>query len=318
MTYRQMRAMATCEWLAAVMLTGAGFCLMTSPVAAQDSDRAPAASASVIVLRSDAASLGVDVDAIDAALLRDLTTIAGIDRPQVSPMAFEEIQLNAGCSDQTRACLSAIAGMAQVNGLIVRSISMVNGALQLDLVHFDVASNDDPARASAIGDPQQLVSGMASTVRRLFGIPELVLPSAASAETSTEPVAVTPSQPASATNNDSPVLTIVSIATLAVGAGVGIAGILFASSASSSFDDYKRIDVTDEDSAAAADAAFSDAESQATVANILMPMGGALLVGGAVMLVIGLSGRDDDHSASTQLAVAPTPDGGVLWLSGAL
>lgn len=313
MTYWQVRAMETCGRLAIALLSS--LCLWgTASVSAQVAAEAIVSHPGVIVLRSDTAELGVNADAIDAALLRDLMTVGGMDRPQVSPMAYEEIQLNAGCSEASRECLAAIAAMAQVNGLVVRSLSKVGATLQLEVVYFDAASHDDPARASAEGDAQQLEANMPSLVRRLFNIPEVAVPTAVTAPT-TAPVAT--QGPPAATQSGINGLTIASIVTLAVGAGVGVAGIVVGSSASSAFDDYKNTDVTDAESAAAADAAFSDAESRATLANILMPIGGALLVGGVVMLVIGL-GNDSEDAATTQVAIAPTPHGGVLLLSGAL
>jgi hypothetical protein len=151
-------------------------------------------------------------------------------------------------------------------------------------------------------------------VRKLFGIPEVAV-QAAQAPTS-EPTPTTPSTPTQDEGGMN-TLTVASIVTLAVGAGVGIAGVVVGMSAQSTFDDYKQTSVTDRTSAAAADATYNRAQSQATLANVLMPIGGALIVGGVVMLVMGLN--DSGHEAgSAQVAFVPSSHGGTVFVSGSL
>jgi hypothetical protein len=271
-------------------------------------------SLTVTVLRSNGPDIGAVGDPIDAALLRDLAGIAGIDNAQFSPIEYEEIQLTVGCGDQSRQCLAAIAGMAQVSGLVLRSVVKVGTALQLDIVYFDASSQDEPARASFTGDAGQVVAAVPPLVRKLFGIPEVAGPVVAAA-----PVVVSaPAASISPERTDSGgvnTLTVASIVTLAVGVGVGLAGVVVGMSASSTFADYKNTVVTDQASARQASAKFSDADSQGTVANILMPIGGALVIGGAIMLYLGLN-SDSESAPATQVVVAPMPQGGVLLVSG--
>jgi len=281
---------------------------------AQAPATAPNAALAVTVLRSNGPDVGAVGEPVDAALLRDLASIAGIDNAQFSPIEYEEIQLTVGCGDQSRECLSAIAGMAQVSGVVLRSVVKSGSALQLDLVYFDTSSQDEPARASVTGDAAQLAAAVPSLVRKLFGIPDVAPPVAAAPPVANSaPAAATDAAPSGSGGVNT--LTIASIVTLAVGVGVGLAGVVVGASASSTFDDYKNTAVTDEASARRANSTFSDAESKATVANILMPLGGALVVGGAIMLVLGL-GADSEDAPATQVALAPMSQGGVLVVSG--
>lgn len=296
-----------------------GLCAWDVCALAQAPTEPNAGGLKVTVLRSTAPDTAAFADSIDATLVRDLSGIAGIDQPQLSPIEYEEVQLAVGCVGQTRECLSAIAGMSQVSGLIVRSLSQAGTALQLDLVYFDTSSQDEPARASATGDADQLVDQVPVLVRRLFGIPEVPVPAVAAASAEESDGAATAAAPARASDRGTGGingLTLASIVTLAVGAGVGVAGIVVGASSAASFDDYKRTNVTDRESATEASAAYDDASSQATVANVLIPIGGALLIGGAILLVVGLSSDDDD--AATQVSVAPSRHGGTLMIAGAL
>lgn len=294
-----------------------GLCALHTGVAARAQETAtpPDGTLTVTVLRSNGPDIGAVGEPVDAALLRDLAGIAGIDNAQFSPIEYEEIQLTVGCGDQSRECLAAITGMAQVSGLVLRSVVKSGSALQLDLVYFDASSQDEPARASFTGNSDQLAAAVPSLVRQLFGIPDVAAPVAAAAAPAVVTAPVASTSPAPSPSGGASTLTIASIVTLAVGVGVGLAGVVVGASAASTFDDYKNTAVTDQASARRASGLFSDAESKATIANVLMPIGGALVIGGAIMMVLGLN-SDSDGAAGTQVAVAPVRQGGVLMVAG--
>jgi len=294
----------------------------------ETSTRAP----QVMVLRSSGSGVGTSREAIDAALLRGLSAIAGINNVQLSPVDYEDVQLTVGCNDQSRDCLATIADTAQVSGLVVRSLRKMGAGLQLDVVYFDVSSRDAPAWATEIGDEQHLLASVPSLVRSLFGLPEV--PVAVADEVPRETAAAfEPASPGVASSDlessDTPVtasvgddginmMSVASIATLAAGVGTVAIGVIVWASASAAFDDYKGVAATDAASARRASAAFSDAESKATLANVLLPIGGALMVGGVVMLAVGLSDSEAESATATHVSFVPSLTGGAVMVSGAL
>lgn len=284
----------------------------------------------VMVLRSSGSEVSASVDAIDAALLHGLSSIAGIDNAELSPVQYEEVQLAVGCDDQSRECLAAIADTARVTGLFVRSLRRVGAGLQLDVVYFDASSRDAPAQASESGDAQHILASIPSVVRRLFGLPDV--PVAVAAEVPAERTLSKPAWSQAARSNPAAsnkratepvgddgmhVLTAASIVTLAAGAGALALGVVLGASASADFDDYRGMEVTDPESARRASATFDDANAKATVANVLMPTGGVLLVGGVVMLAVGLSDSEAEPAA-THVSFLPSRTGGAVMVSGAL
>src|ERR1700741_2766630 len=80
----------------------AALLLLSSQAAAQAAAEPAAGSSSlqVALLRTPQGEPGAAAEAIDGALLRDLSALAGIDRPTVSPIDYAEIQLTVGCSDE--------------------------------------------------------------------------------------------------------------------------------------------------------------------------------------------------------------------------
>jgi hypothetical protein len=271
----------------------------------------------VAVLRATQGDAGTAAEAIDGALLRDLAGIAGIENPTVSPIDYAEIQLTVGCSDEGRECLAQVAQMVQVDAVVVRKLAVEAGRSTLTLVYLDATAPDAPATAEQVAEgdqaAQQLTHAVPSLVRKLFGIPEPV--TAAAAPSSSEPAT---SAPAGAARSDVQVssdgggVSPLTWVALGVGAGVLGAGIVVGVGAQNTFDDFKAIDVHDEDDAKRANDKFDSAESKGKVATILFPAGAAVLALGATLLVLDLS--DDGGSEETQVGVTPLPGGALLAL----
>src|SRR5262245_5659678 len=106
-------------------------------LAAQDAAPATASALKVAVLRTTQGDAGAAAEAIDGALLRDLSALAGIERPTVSPIDYAEIQLTVGCADEGRQCLSSIAQMVQVDAVVVRKLVVEPAGARLELVYLD-------------------------------------------------------------------------------------------------------------------------------------------------------------------------------------
>lgn len=261
------------------------------------------------VLRSTGSAIPAALaNDVDAALLRDLRSIAGIEDPMVSPVEYAEIQLSVGCSDETRGCLETIARTAEVSALVVRELSTAeDGTVRLELRYFDAASTDPPAAARSeapLASSAALTAEVPSLVRRLFGIPEVAAPA---------PHAPAPEgAPPPAARADDRGAPVVAWTVIGAGAVVLTAGIVVGAVAASDYEDWKKRPI---DSMAQADEASDELDalsSRALVANVLMPVGVVALGVGVALLLFDAG---DDEPAP--LDVAPSKDGAVVTLRGA-
>lgn len=298
-------------------LACAALLLWVSHGAAQAGPAGEAASGGslkVALLRTTQGDAGAAAEAIDGALLRDLSGIAGIDRPTVSPIDYAEIQLTVGCSDEARQCLSSIAQMVQVDAIVVRRLVVEPNRARLEIVYLDTTASDEPARAEQIGEGSDPAGGLAasvpSLVRRLFGIPEPVAAAAPEAERGpaheTVAAAETDTTPRAESGGVGP-LTWVALGAGAAALGVGV---VLGISANGSNDDYQSAPVDTEEEREAALEKLDAAKGKGIAATILIPTGAALLALGATLLIIDLSGGGDESGA--EVAVQPL-DGGALF-----
>ena len=93
------------RWKAMLPVAAAALALAGPPLGVRAS--AQPAAPSVGVVRSTDDAMQPLADPVDAALLRDLAVIAGIDAPVVSPLDYAEIELGVGCFEPSRDCLLA-------------------------------------------------------------------------------------------------------------------------------------------------------------------------------------------------------------------
>ncbi|MFI5307184.1 MAG: hypothetical protein ACHQ53_07530 [Polyangiales bacterium] len=314
-----------CSALAALLglLAARGAALAQAPSSADPpeagSGTAPSQQASslrVAVLRTTQGEGGATADAVDAALLRDLAELAGIEKPTVSPIDYAEIQLTVGCSDEGKACLSSIAQMVQVDGVVVRRLTVEQGRMTLTLLHFDATATDEPAHAEETFEGadagKAAVAAVPSLVRRLFGIPEPVVAAAVPAPASAL-VATSPGPTSATTDRAGGGVGALSVVTLAAGAGILTGGLVVGASAKSSFDEFKAIKVVTEDDARRANSKFDAVKSKALAANVLMPSGAAVLALGAALLVLDLT-RGGPHD--TEVSLLSLRGGAMLTLRG--
>jgi hypothetical protein len=264
-------------------------------------------------------------DAVDAALLRDLSAIAGIESPVVSPVDYAEVQLGVGCSDEARACLLAITRAVRVDALVLRRLRVdEQGNGQLELTYFEAASNDVPTTVetkAAAAQMSELVAAVPSLVRRLFGIAEIAEPAFAPPPVAPVTSNVPTSQPAedrAPAPGDEPRLSAATWITLGAGAAVLTAGIVVGWTAQQDFDDWKNEPVGSRGEAEGARAAFDGIRSRAIAADVLMAVG-AIGVGlGATLLVLDL-GRDAERNGShARFAVTPAQGGAIVRVEGTM
>lgn len=287
-----------------------GACLW--PLAMAGVARAEPAS-NVVVLRSADASTSTELsEAVDAALLRDLSAIAGIDQPVVSPVDYVEVQLNLGCSEESRACFESIAATLGVSAVVLRTLRATSdGGRRLELRYFVLGSRDEPAVVSAqVGAEAdaELVAQVPVLVRQLFGIPE-VAPAAA-------PVEPPPPKPVPIASDDEGPSLVLPVVTIGVGAALLATGIVVGALAQHDFDAWKKSPVGSTEQAADADAEYGALEDRALIANVLMPAGAVVLAAGGTWLALELSSDDAPGGAQARVALVPTAGGLALAASG--
>lgn len=288
-----------------------------TPVVQADGDAQDAASFRVAVLLQTQSELSGLAGAIDGAMLRDLSDLAGIERPTVSPIDYAEIQLAVGCSDEGRSCLVAIAQMLQVEAVVVRRLQLDGERVVLTLLHFDARTGGEPAHADRVAERAEaervLPQAVPSLVRALFGIPEPRIDSSAAVSEAHAPSTV-PLPPVQRQSSPAGLGKIGVLTWVALAAGVGVlgAGVAIGASANGDYDEFKARPVRSQSDALQAEDRFATVETKAVVANVLMPSGAAILAFGGVLLVLDLS----RHEERATVALRPLPGGALLTLSG--
>lgn len=295
-------------------------------VSAQSPPQSPA-TVSLLLDTGDGVPAGV-ADAVDEAVLAAVDETSCCQAPAVSPAPYLDVQLTVGCEGDTSECLSAIAQMAEVDLVIVRRLSVdASGTTTLQLIsgRADAAHGVEAVQATrGAAARQELIGETRGLVRKLVGGPNEAesdvgqspavpgQPVASSTESAPAPLDAADSLPEDAPSETpgpvQPVTWIVGgvgVAILAAGAVVGLL-------ASGAFDDVKKTEVQTH---ADADRVHSDLDAagdQATLANVLLPVGGAVLTAGIVLLFMDLSSEPGEPS----LAVAADHHGLAVTVRG--
>ncbi len=268
------------------------------------------------VVRSTSGSTPADlVEAIDAALLRDLAGIAGIAEPVVSPIDLAEIQLSVGCADDGRPCLESIARAAGVGALLVRALSADDqGAVRLELRYFDSGSRDEPRAVSTQVPAEQsgaLVDAVPGLVRELFGIPEVAAPAE---RTEGEPRALGEPEPqfAASSSRAQAGSSVVPWILMGAGAAALTTGVIVGAIASDDFQAWKSRPLRTDADAQQANEDFDDIEARAIGADIAMVGGGVVLGLGVTLLALELGADDTTENEPASLSLEPRGDGALL------
>jgi hypothetical protein len=250
--------------------------------------------ADVAVMRETSGQLPAGVtEAVDAALLRVLGEVAGIQKPTLSPVDYGEVQLTVGCSDESSGCLSAITRIAEVDAIVVRQLGVApDGTLALRILYFDEAGGSTHVQRGAPADQgQQLAHAVPDMVRTLFQIPEPAPPSAvaAPADAAPPPLASSSSGPAAATRDRGGSISVLTWVALAAGAATLGTGVVLGITAESDYDRWKSMRVRTPAEAEDANQQFSSIGTRGTLANVMIPAGAVLLGAGAVLFGLDLS-----------------------------
>lgn len=252
------------------------------------------AAAQDVALVATTAGEGVDAElgpSIDGAL-REAAVDAGLEVRSEAALDLAELQLALGCEGD--ACLSAVASELGAAELLVPRLRAAGAELVLTIDRFDAASASMSATAerralsSSVG---QLLDEMNDMVRELFGLEEVPLEEPA--EPAVDPVVEPePSGPDGGRAAAAGVIAGLGVVALGVGFGVGAAS----QDAAQRYADHPLETPQD---AADALAELRSAQDQATVANVMFVVGGALAAAGVTWLVIELAiGGSDDASAT--------------------
>jgi hypothetical protein len=280
--------------------------------------------ADVAVMRESSGQIAPNViESVDAALLRALGEVAGIRKPTLSPVAYGEVQLTVGCSDESNACLAAITHIAEADAVVVRHLSVEpDGTVALRILYFDEAGGPAHVRAAVLADHvQELAQAVPDLVRRLFEIPEPppqgVSAAIAAGAGMSPPVAIAASVSTPATTDrGTPISTLTWVA---LGAGVATlgTGIVLGITAQSDYDDLNNTPVHTPSEADDANEQFSSITTRGTLANVLIPAGAVVLGAGAVLMGIDLLAHDSDAEATqARVQLIPLPSGGAVSVRG--
>lgn len=269
----------------------------------------PQPQADVAVMRETRGQIAASVtEAVDAALLRALGEVAGIQKPTLSPVDYGEVQLTVGCSDESKECLSAITRIAEVDAIVVRELSVApDGTLALRILYFDEAGGSTHVQTAApAADAQQLPQAVPDLVRTLFQIPEPAAPSAAApAAAAPSPGASSSSGPEAATRDGGASVSALTWIALAAGAATLGTGVVLGVTAESDYDRWKSMRVRTRAEAQDANQEFSSIGTRGTLANVMIPAGAVLLAAGAVLLGLDLTAE-----------VTQAPSGGAVAVRG--
>jgi hypothetical protein len=250
---------------------------------------------------------------VDAALSNAVAEVAAIREPFFSPVAYGEVQLTVGCSDESVACMAAIAETAQADAVLVRQLAADDHeAVRLRLLYFRRSDGQPPVHAevSASRDHQaQLIDAVSDLVRGVLGLVQARMAQTAMRSASDRAVRGRP--------HGRPTPTPLTWILLGAGTAVLAPGVALALSADADYDDYRRTEIDTREDVARARSDFDSIETRATWANVLIPAGALTLGVGVALLAIDLSGpAPSDQRDQTRLFVVPSESGAVVAVRG--
>jgi hypothetical protein len=302
----RVRLAAPYGWAVLVLCAAA---IHPQPAGAQD-------RADVALIRDTSPGVPADVaNAIDAQLVLDLVDLRGARNVLVSPVTYAEVQLAVGCSDESVACLSAIADTAAAGAVLVRRLVIdASGSIHLRTLYFDRVATRPPAHAatSATLDRRaELVASIPNLLRTLLG---RTTHERARQSSSAEVASIPRSAP-----REAPAVAAATWITLAGGALLLAPGIGLALSAEADYDAFRRQPIETRADADRARRDFGSIETRATWSSVLIPAGAIALGVGAVLLGMDLTAGDEaDGDSADGVFLAPLARGAMLGVRGSL
>jgi hypothetical protein len=282
------------------VLLGAVFALPAS-ASADEAEQPTTAVLQPATSHSDDARLAGAVERVLRAHMDDLDVVTVAGTPA---LGLSDLQLAVGCVGETDSCLQAVAEQIEVEALLLSSIDRADDALVLTVTFFDAR---DGGRQSAMrreegrGAANRLLEGIDPLLRELFGLPAPVGPARAASDIEDEPA-----------RSGRPALPWVV-------AGVGLAGLITGGAlgfvARGTENDYAAVTVDTAADAERAGNLFDKSRRQARAAHAMLGVGGALVVGGIVLLFV-MGGSEDEEPRDLTVLPSVGPDGAGLHLAG--
>jgi len=258
------------------------------------------------------------LDSVISASLEKLDVVKVAARPG---MDLSAVQLAIDCVGETPPCLRAVAKQTQAQILIAPSLQTAQSELVLTILRFDVDSGQ--SRRALHRQPGTTVTSetldrVPGMLRELFDVPDPAPQPSASAseskttepqpsESETLPFIEPPQEPTARPVPVGPILL--------GGAGVLVIGgaLIPAAMMASTQDKHNSLKLTSESDVDELIDLEDQAKTQATIANVMFAVGGAMAVAGGIWLAVALSQpapRED-----SQTAVVPTIGPGQLGLT---
>jgi hypothetical protein len=286
---------------------------MTSSSTAADA--APERRPKAAVLKTSATADALDLAAsIERSLNAELEGLSVVELSTTTPLTFSELQFAVGCTDATESCLAEVAAMLGVDVLVLSSVARTETGVTLDLAVFrasDHLTQQTTREFSGPGADSETLDALEPALRELFGLPipqsQPAQPAAAdpiapheAASATADRMAPVPSDEATALSRPTatPLLPWILAGTgvLAIGTGA-----VFGMLANNSEDEFKSAPVGDRAEIDAAHGVLQDARTQATLANVFLGAGAAMIVTAGVLLLL-----DGAPATSASIAIEPS------------
>jgi hypothetical protein len=231
---------------------------------------------------------------------------------------LRDLQLAVGCVAENATCLRAVAEQLQVDALVIPTIDHAGDALVGGITYFTAGTGESETatrRTEGERAPNELLAEVDPMVRELFDLPPPEEPIEETYELDPNggaggpaPIAPPPEEPGM-----SPLPLIVG--------GLGVAavavGVVFALSSESTEGDFVDAPTGTRAEVDAAIELRDQAESEATIANILLGVGGALVIAGvALFVVMEVDGGEEEQPPVTAVAPWIGPDGAGIAIAG--
>jgi hypothetical protein len=243
------------------------------------------------VMRATSPEIAPDVvEKLDVRLQDVLTAAQGGRDVYVAPVAYDEVQLAVGCSDESASCLTAIAHAARANAIVVRSLVQDEGGrVHLRLLYFEPATGRAPTTSeitAALDQREQLVQDIPGAVERLRWGAQAPVGEEPPARSTAQVDANRVAQPVAA-HAAAPTESRVAPTTwimLGAGAALLTPGIVLGISASNDYGDFRRTQISTRAQADRARRDFESIETRSTIASVLIPAGAlAMAIGGSLL-----------------------------------
>ena len=277
----------------------------------------------VAVFRAGAkdAALRPLAEALGPVVLGELDKIESVKVSARPPLDLHATQLALDCIGETGACLRTVAEQAASDAVLSPSIERAGDETVVTLLYFDARGQGElkssTRRYSGTDVERAALDAVPVMLRELFGIaapePPAAEPAAPAAQQDVIESDLGPQEP-EAERTMFPAAPVAVTAAGVVFLGVGIA---FGLMAKATEDEYADTTPVTEDQVDTAIDKFDEAETQATIANVGIGVGAAVIVVGAALWVVELS-SDGDEGAGAWLAPRLAPGHAGVTFSGRL